>query len=331
MYRVRYYKCYFCSKYSDEIVVAHIDGEYRTICIKCFLAYALHETVKDMLRFGDEEELRNVVRVLEGINDLVEDHPLAQSIRTVVDEWANKYPEPLYVDELKQKWSYRFDLNKILDYLASEDILIKARLIGSDRIILSPGTTLKDLLKRFPSSRGFFRDVVKAVTGLAVIRYLTDTETRKFRAIYATLQAILACIEGGEREPVYEIKSYKCKLCEKIFPSRVEVKTHILKEHPYEIECSGENCIVNYIEVVAGKQLGEWCKLSFFIEKAGVYGVEGLNKFLRYLLTRGAIIPQEGNEVVVERGKEKYVAVDIAWIKVRERMRALERQLIRVG
>lgn len=330
MYRRRkYYKCYFCGKYSRDIVIAYIDGDNRTVCIRCFLAYALYETIRDMLKHGNEEDLRYVVRVLEGINDLVEDNPLAQSIRYVIDEWAHKYPKPLYVDELERKWRYRFNLDKILKYLASEEILVRVRFPGSTRLLLSPGNTLRDMLKRFPTSRGFFRDIVKAVTGLAVVRYLADAETRKFRNIYATLQAIAACIDGGEREPVYEVKGYKCRLCGKVFSSRTEIRTHILKEHSYEIECSDETCISNYMEPITGKQLGEWCKYAVFVEKASVYGVGSLNRYLRYLLTKGAILPQEEEEVVVERGGEKYVAVDIAWIRVRERMRMLERQIIR--
>ncbi len=328
--RRRYYKCYFCGRYSRDVVKAYMDGEYRTICIKCFLAYTLHETIRGMLEYGREEDLKHVVRVLEGINDLVEDNPLAQAIRYVIDEWAHKYPQPLYVDELEQKWRYRLDLNKVLDYLSSEGVFVRTRFPGSDRIVLSPGKTLRELLKRFPSTKGFFRDVVKAITGLAVVRYLTDTETHKFRTIYATLQAIATCINEGKREPVYEVKGYRCKLCGKSFASKSEVKTHILRDHPYEIECTDEDCILNYIEAVTGRQVGEWCKYAYFVEKASVYGVSKINKFLRYLLTKGAIIPQEEDEIIIDRSGERYVAVDIAWIRVRERMRALERQIIRV-
>ena len=304
-------------------------GDDRIVCIRCFLAYALHETIKDMLKHGSEEDLRHVIRVLKGINDLVEDNPLAQSIRYVIDEWAHRYPRPLPVSELERKWKYSFDLDKVLKYLASEGILVRTKFVSSSQVILSPGDVLRDLLKRFPTSKGFFKDIVRAVTGLAVVRYLADPETRKFRYIYATLQAIAACIDSGEREPVYEVKGYKCRFCGKEFSTRTEVRTHILREHSYEIECSDEHCISNYMEAITGKQLGEWCKHSVFVEKASVYGVGSLNRYFRYLLTRGAILPQEEEEVVKERDGEKYVAVDIAWIRVREHMRALERQIIR--
>ncbi len=325
----RYYRCYLCSKYSRDIVVAYIDGDYRTVCIRCFLAYALHETIRGMLRDGNEEDLKHVVRVLEGINDLVEDNPLTQAIRYVIDEWAQSYPKPLYVDELERGWRYRLDLDKVLDYLASEKLLIRSRFQGSSRESLSPGKLVRDLLRRFPTSKGFFKDIVKAVTGLAVVRYLADPKTRKFRAIYATLQAIASCIESSDREPAYEVKGYRCRLCGKVFSSKTEIRLHILKDHSYEIVCSDDSCIQNYIELIPGKQIGEWCRYAFFVEKASVYGVGRVNKYIRYLLTKEAIVPQEGGEVVVERNGEKYVAVDIAWIRVRERMRMLERQIVR--
>ena len=332
MYRRRlYFKCYFCGKYSRDIVIAYIDDVKRYVCIRCFLSHILHETIKEMLKYGNEEDLKYAVRVLEGINDLVEDNPLAQAIRFVIDEWAQRYPKPLYVDELERRWRYRFNLNKVLDYLASEKILVKSKFSGSDRLVLSPGDMLRGLLRRFPSSKGFFKDLVKAVTGLAVVKYLADPKTRKFRMIYATLQALAACIDDTGKEPYYEVKGYRCKLCNNTFSSKTEVKLHILKQHSYEIDCDidDDECFSKYVSEITGKQVGVWCRYGFFIKKASVYGVGVINRYLRYLLTKGAIIPIEGDEVVVERKGDRYIAVDIAWIRVRERMRQLERQVIR--
>lgn len=332
MYRRRpYFKCYFCGKYSKNIVLAYIDGAERYVCTRCFLSYILHEAIKEMLKYGDEEDLKHVVRVLEGINDLVEDNPLAQSIRFVIDEWAQKYPKPLYIDELERKWGYKFKLDKILEYLSSEEILTKSKFLGSDRLILSPGNMLRNLLRRFPSSKGFFRDIVKAVTGLAVVRYLADPKTRKFRMIYATLQALAACIDDPDSEPYYEVKGYRCRICNNAFSSKTEIKLHILKQHPYEINCDIDDneCFLKYVSEITGRQLGIWCKHRLFIEKASVYGVRAINRYFRYLLTKGAIIPVEGEEIVVERKGDKYIAADIAWGRVRERMKQLERQVIR--
>ena len=330
--RTRYFKCYFCGKYSKDVVAAYIDGDRRYVCIRCFLSYVLHETIKDMLKHGNEDDLKYVVRVLEGINDLVEDNPLAQSIRFVIDEWAQRYPKPLYIDELGRKWRYRLDLDKVLSYLSSEDILLVSRFPGSNRSVLTAENLLRDLLRRFPSSKGFFSDIVKAITGLAIVKYLADPKTRKFRMIYATLQALAACIDDTCKEPYYEVKGYKCNLCNNVFSSRTEVKLHILNQHPYEIDCDIDNadCFYKYVSEVTGKQIGMWCRYSLFIEKASVYRVGVINRYLRYLLTKGAIIPVEGKEVVVERKGDKYIAVDIAWIRVREYMRQLERQLVRV-
>jgi len=329
--RIRRFKCYLCNKYSEDIVIAYIDNAERHICIRCFLSYTLHETIKEMLKYGDEEDLKYAVRVLEGINDLVEDNPYAQAIMFTIDEWAQRYPKPLFIDELEQKWRYKLPLDKVLDYLASEEILIRSKLSNSNYLILSPGNILRNLLRKFPSSRGFFKDVVKVIKGLAVVRYLADPNTAKFRKIYATLQAIAACLDDNDKEPYYKVKGYKCKLCEHIFPSKEAIRSHILKQHSYEINCDvdEDECILKYVLEIPEKQLGVWCKYVYFVKKANVYGIDRINRYLSYLLTRGVITPIEGEEVVIERKGDKYIAVDIAWIRVRERMRQLERQIIR--
>lgn len=320
--RIARYECYICGR--DASVIAYIDGRERMMCLRCFLAYTLHETIKHMLS-GTEDDFRYTVRVLEGINDLVEDNPFAQAIRHVIDMWAQRYPKVLFYDDLRQGWRYRYNLDDVLSYLASEGVLVKAELQG--RIILAPGDILRKLLTKYPTSREFFRDVIKAVTGLAVVRHLADPKKPKFRKIYATLQALAECINDKDSEPLYDIKGYKCKLCEKTFLSRDEIRSHI-QEHIPEKERIGTPLDELYAEAT-GKHLGVWCKYAFFIQKAGVYGVKDINKYRRYLLTRGVILPQEGKEAVIERNGETYVAVDIAWIRVREYMRSLEKQLIR--
>jgi len=324
------YRCYFCGRHTRDIVSVLFDNEVRILCIRCFLSYTLHETIKDMLRYGNEEDLISVVRVLEGINDLVEDNPFVQAIRYVIDEWAQKYPQPLYVDQLEARWRYRFPLVKILKYLQDEEIFVMASFPGSKRVVISPGDLLRSLLKRYSSSRDFFRDIVKAITGLAVVRYLIDPQSLKLRMVYATLQAIAACIERGTNQVYYKIMGYKCKLCNGVFSTKSEIKMHLLREHSYEISCSDiDECFHDYVIEIKGKPIGILCRSTLFIEKASVYGVGNISKYLRNLLTRGAIIPQEGDEIIREEDGVKYVVIDPAWIKVRERMRMLERQLIR--
>ena len=325
----RSYQCHFCGRFTDEAVFVWLDGSQKILCIRCFLSYTLHETVRDMLDHGNEDDFRSVVRVLEGINDLIEDNPLVQAIRYVIDTWAQKYPQPLYLDELERKWKYRQTIDKVVEYLRMEEIFSKARFPGSDREFLAPGPILKSLLKRFPSSRGFFQDVVKAITGLAVIKYLSDPQSLKLRMIYATLQAIGVCAKN-KKEVYYEIKGYTCKLCNATFKTREEIRTHILRDHGYEIAWNNiDECLHKYISEIKGKPLGILCKYFLFIEKANVYGVRSITKYLRYLLTRGAILPRAGNEAIMDKNGEKYVIVDLAWIRVRERMRTLEKQLIR--
>lgn len=325
---LKYHECSFCGKNTSDIVAVNVDGVEKEICLRCFLAWILHDTIKDMLVNGKEEDLRHVVKVLEGINELVEDNPLTQGVRQVIDEWVQKYPKPLYINELTAKWKYKIEVDKVISYLASEGILVRSQLSGIPQNVLSPGDILKKLLQKYPSTKGLFSEVVKAITGLAIVRYLIDPENPKLRSIYATLQAINMCISEGKREPVYEVKGYKCKLCDKTFLSRVELKQHFILEHSFENE-NIEDYLDSNVEIVKGKKLGEWCKEAYFIEKAGVYGVNNIQAYLRRLLTKGALIPPEGDEIAMEREGEKYVAVDESWIKVREYMRVLEKQRIR--
>jgi len=327
----RLYQCYICKKsYRSDVVEVDIDGASRTVCLRCWFAYCMHLVARDVLQNGGEEDLRHLLRVLEGINDLVEDNPMVQALRHVIDEWANKYPRPLYVDELEAKWRYRLGLDKVLKYLEDEGIFRRAQLAGVNKIILSPGDLLRSLLKRFSTSRGFFRDLVKVVTGLAIVRFLKEGEIPKIRAIYATVRAISECIESGVSAPVFRVKGYKCKCCNAIFATRHEATRHLLERHASEIGCSSDECLSSYIEPVADAQIGMWCRESFFISKAGVYGVRNINKFFRELLTRGAIVPVEGDEVVIEVNGERFIAVDNSWGRFVERMRTLERQLVRV-
>jgi len=331
MHRLHKYECYYCRKVTNDVVEINVAGVRRYICRRCYLARLFHDSILSMLRDGNEDDLNYVLRVLRGINDLIEDNPQAQAIRYVIDVWSQKYPKPLYVDELESGWKYIIPFQKVLGYLVSEKIFrIEQTNFGREAIL--PGPLLEDLLKMFPSSRGFFRDVIRAVTGLVTVNYLSDPETRKFRKVYAILQAINVCIDDENKISYFEIKGYKCKLCEPvnqpIFASITEVKEHILNTHSIDCDLDEETCFNSCVEYVLGKEIAVWCKLLTFIEKASVFGVE-ISKFLRDLLTRGVILPPEGDEVVRDVGGEKYVAVDVAWFRIRERMRALERELRR--
>jgi len=328
------YTCAYCHKtynarYVPFVVIKMHDKE-EIWCIRCFLAYALHETIKDMLTSGEEEDFKSAIRVLEGINDIVEENPLVQAIRDTIDRWVQKYPQPLYRDELEAHWKWRrLSLDRVLQYLRDEEIFVESRFVKSNRIHISPGRILRILLKRYSSSKSLFKDVVKAITGLAVIKYLSDPQSLKLRMIYATLQAIGVCAKN-KKEVYYEIKGYTCKLCNATFKTREEIRTHILRDHGYEIAWNNiDECLHKYISEIKGKPLGILCKYFLFIEKANVYGVRSITKYLRYLLTRGAILPRAGNEAIMDKNGEKYVIVDLAWIRVRERMRTLEKQLIR--
>lgn len=324
----RTYTCYLCKKvYHGEILRAYLDGAERWVCTWCFLAHVLRDTIKEMLVNGNKEDVEHAIRVLEGINDLIEENPHVQAIRYVIDRWAHEYPKPISLNKLASEWRFAVNIDKVIEYLESEGILcrVHSEAYGA---ALSLSDLMSRLLQMFPSQREFYTHVVKAVTGLAVVKYLADPHNRRLKKIYATLQAINAHLSEGDREPVHEVKGYSCKICRKTFSSLTEAKSHVQDEHAFEIE--DEESV---IEEIPGRKLGEWVKLSLFLEKASVYGVRDISRYLRYMLTKGALIPREGDLMTIKREKngcrEEYIAVDEAWIKVRERMRTLERQLIR--
>jgi len=323
------YTCEFCHKNTSEIVFVKINNLDYRLCTRCFLSYALHETIRDMVTSGREDDFKCALRVLEGINDLVEDNPLVQSIRFVIDEWARKYPKPLFKDELEFNWRYRFNVSKILDYLMREGILIERKSPSSNRIVIAPGDLLQDLLNRYPPlTKGFFKDVVKTITGLAVVRYLSDPTSPKLRAIYATLQAIKKCTECPSTKPYFKKKEYICKICGDKFVNKDEIKEHLIVNHKDKVAYKDVNeSFSEYVEI-SGEEIGKKCEYDLFVEWASIYGVR-IDKYLRILLTRGVILPQEGDEVVVEEGDKKYIIVDLAWIRLREYMRSIERQIVR--
>jgi ACT domain-containing protein len=317
-----YRQCTLCKRYVDMWVNVVLENKEETVCFRCFLSYTLHETIRDLLRSGKEEDIKDAVRVLEGINDLVEDNPYVQGIRHVIDFWAHTYPKPVFIEDIKKTWFYKPNLEAVMNYLAEEQIFDLVT-IGNN-LAIKPGAILVNLLKLSTTNKKIYTDIVKAITGLATVRYLVEPSNPKLRYIYATLQAIRECIDNSIA--FYEIKKYRCRKCEKEFATLHEIRLHIAKEHSYENLESGSK---DFIEEVKGDIVGYLCKQNVFVEKAGVYGVHNLTKFLRSLITRGAIIAIESNEAVVEVNGEKYFVIDKSWIRVRERMRNLERRLIR--
>jgi hypothetical protein len=334
MPKSRKYHCYHCHRYVSDVVKVIINREEKYICIRCHLSLLLHDTIVNILKYGTEEDLKCLIRVLEGINDLVEANPLIQAIIYVIDRWSHKYPQPLYLHELMNEWKYKVPLQKVLNYLSSEGIF-EILLTHTGHKMLSPGYVLRELLKRYSSSREFFENVVKIITGLAIVAYLVDPESLKLRMIYATLQAINACIDDKCTKPYYEIKGYRCKLCEGtkqvVFASKDEARKHALEDHFRQVNCDiiDEECFNKYFEILTGRQFGVWCRYNIFVEKASVYGVRKISRFLRYLLVKRVIVPLEGDEIVKEIEGDKYIAVDFAWIKIREYMRQLDKELIR--
>lgn len=327
--RIHKLECYFCQKFTGDVVQVYIDNNWRYVCRRCYLARLLRDTILSMLKEGSLDNLQYIIRVLEGINDLIEDNPNTQAIRYVIDMWSQKFPErELYIRDLASNWSYKIPLQKILEYLLSMKIFeIKQLEIGK---IISPGPLLKKLLEMHSSSREFFQCVVKVLTGLATVSYLVDPKNKKLRKIYAVFQAINAYIDDNSKIPYYEIKGYKCKICNAIFKTTSDINDHVSKTHNLTDREASQ-----YREEIFGDIKGYWCEYSVFVEKASVYGVKKLERLKRDLISRGVIIPREGEEIVMRirdrNGIEReYVLVDIAWFRVRERMRALERELRRV-
>jgi len=285
-----------------------------------------------MIFSGQEEDFSYALRVLEGINDLIEDNPFVQCIRFVIDQWAQKYPQPLYKSEIEYSWRYTKTFQKVLEYLKDEEILIE-RATESNRVVLVPGNLLQELLRRYPpTTRPFFKDLIKAITGLAVIRYLIDPSNPKLRSIYALLQALKVCIESNQMEPYYRINKYYCKLCNpplEVGEDKFSAIQHLKDSHEDKVFYEGlEECLANYIEVRGVDMIGVKCDYDVFVEWASIYGIR-TDKFMRNLLSRGVVLPEESYEAIVEeRGKRKII-IDIAWVRAREYMLTLERQIVR--
>jgi energy-converting hydrogenase Eha subunit F len=84
-----------------------------------------------------------------------------------------------------------------------------------------------------------------------------------------------------------------------------------------------------YVEEIRGDAIGYLCRQALFLQSATAYGVHGISKYLRRLIIDGVLLPVRGDDAIIEKGGEMYVVVDPSWIRVRERMKSLERKIIR--
>jgi hypothetical protein len=315
------YRCGRCGKLVKGVYNVEIDGKKMLWCLRCFLSHGLHETIRDMLLSGREEEVKDVLRVLKGLNDLIDDNSLVQGIRHLIDSWAERYPKPLSLDDIP--WPYIIEKETVVKYLEDEQIF---RIAAGGQ--LEPGVLLEKLLKLYPTNRSFFTELVKVVTGLATVRFLVDPENPRLRSVYATLQSLAACLD--EARPHYKVKGYRCKLCGAEFATMYEVENHILEKHSleggFEERTGGD--VREYVEEVS-ELVGYLCRWEHFTRSAVAYGVHNITKYLMRLLKDGVLLPAKSDEAFVDREGERYVVVDPSWIRFRERMRSLERKVVR--
>ncbi len=317
------YRCGSCGKLVKGVYDVEIDGKKVLLCLRCFLSHTLHETLRDMLLSGGEEEVKDVLRVLKGLNDLIEDNPRVQAIRHLIDSWAERYPRPLSLDDIP--WPYiGIKTETVVKYLVDEQIF---RVEAGGQLV--PGALLERLLKLHPTNRSFFTELVKVVTGLATVRFLVDPENPRLRSVYATLQSLAACLD--EARPHYKVEGYRCKLCGAELATRYEVENHILEKHSleggFEEHTGGD--VREYVEEVRSEVVGYLCRWELFTQSSVAYGVRDITKYLMRLLKDGVLLPAKSDEAFVDREGERYVVVDPSWIRFRERMRSLERKVVR--
>jgi DNA-directed RNA polymerase subunit RPC12/RpoP len=316
------YRCGHCGKLVKGVHNVEIDGKKVLLCLRCFLSHTLHETIRDTLLSGREEEVKDVLRVLKGLNDLIDDNPRVQGTRHLIDSWAERYPRPLSLDDVA--WPYTSKIETVVKYLVDEQIF---RIAAGGQ--LEPGALLEKLLKLHATNRSFFTELVKVVTGLATVRFLVDPENPRLRSVYATLQSLAACLD--EARSHYKVEGYRCKLCGAEFATMYEVENHILEKHSleggFEEHIGGD--VRKYIEEVRSELVGYLCRWELFTQNAIAYGVHNITKHLMRLLKDGVLLPAKSDEAVVEKEGERYVVVDPSWIRFRERMRSLERKIVR--
>jgi len=317
------YRCGHCGKLVKGAYIVEIDEKKVLLCRRCFLSLTLHETIRDMLLSGREEEVEDVLRVLKGLNDLIDDNPLVQGIRHLIDFWAERYPRPLSLDDIP--WPYiGIKKETVVKYLVDEQIF---RVVAGGQLV--PGALLEMLLKLHATNRSFFTKLVKVVMGLATVRFLVDPENPRLRSVYATLDSLAACLD--EAKPYYKVEGYRCKLCGAEFATRYEVENHILEKHSleggFEEHTGGD--VREYVEGVRSELVGSLCRWEFFTQSAIANDVHNITKYLMRLLKDGVLLPAKSDEAFVEVNGEKYVVVDPSWIRFRERMRSLERKIVR--
>jgi ribosomal protein S14 len=315
-------RCERCGKYKR--VLYNING--MNICRDCIRGMAFYQVFKE--GFRESTSRGDVIIVGLDIGNLVyyNPHSHAWSFPLVVWIFCKEINIPLYYDTLKKMWRYKVPLDKVTKLYIEEGIF-RIEKSETDREVIVEGEALKDMLKKYGDRNDVFDIIGAWVAGLIISRLHEEPEAPDFRAVEAIINALSeeAVDSDGKiiAKPYYKVTSYVCRICGGKFPSRDEVRKHLMLNHVIP-----SNEIMTYVQEDSAP-VGYLLKLSSLVNHLKRNGVSPERLIER--IERFAILFHEDDEAprIVEREGERYIVVHPAWIRVVSRTRIRERELVK--
>jgi ribosomal protein S14 len=315
-------RCERCGKYKRALY--NING--MNICRDCIRGIAFYQVFKE--GFRDPKLRGDVITIGLDIGNLVYYNPHSHAWCSPLVVWifCKEINIPFYYDSLKKAWRYKVPLDKVMKLYIEEGVFrIEKSETGKEVIV--EGEVLKDMLKRYGDRNDVFDIIGAWVTGLIISRLHEEPDAPDFRSIEAIIDALSKETVDSDgniiAEPYYKVTSYVCRICGGRFPSRDEVRKHLMQVHT-----TPSDEIMTYVqeESVTIGYLLELSSLVDCLKRNGVSPERLIEKIEKF-----AILIHDDAEAprIIEREGKRYIVVDPAWVRVTSRTRIYERELVR--
>jgi len=314
-------RCERCGKYKR--ILLNING--MNICRDCIRGLAFYRVFKE--GFSDPKLRGDVITVGLDIGNLIyyNPHSHAWCFPLILWIYCKELNIPYHYDLIKKMWKYKVSLDRVMKLYIEEGIFRFEKIENKEIIV--EGNVLKDMLKKYGDRPDAF-DIIDAwVTGLIISKLHEEADAPDFRSVEAIINVLSKETVDSDgniiADPYYKVSGYVCRICGGRFPSRDEIRRHLMTIHTIP---SDE--IMAYVQeesVVIGYLL-ELQHLINGMRREGVLPERFIEKMEKF-----AILVHDDAEAprIVEREGKRYIVVDPAWIRVISRTRIYERELVR--
>ncbi|MEM1712347.1 MAG: hypothetical protein QW448_04575 [Thermofilaceae archaeon] len=315
-------KCEHCGKNTGELY--DMNGVY--VCSDCIRYIAFYQTIREGLR--DPSLREDTFNVGLDIGNIVTYNPISYAwlYPLIIWEFYKTRGWSLLLNELEKGWRYKTPLEKVLQIYLEEEIF---KIIEAEdrRKIIMEGNLLAEILKKY-GDRSDVLDIACAwISGLIVSRLHKEPDAPSFRAVRTIINCIAEKLIGPDgsikAEPFVKVVSYRCKRCGSRFPTREEIRRHVIDKHMIP---SDE--IAAYVEEERNL-IGYFLDLESFIDALRKEYVDPEIFFTRIHKFRVLVHNDEEAPRIVERNGKRYLIINPSWVRLVSRAREYERFLIR--